>query len=99
MYKRQGLATTDNREELDKLLNKLVEAFQIVDIKHEDDFEYLKMKFLTRRMVYMQMQNHTPDYTLLLAEDLYYGNRTSRKALRSLRVKRRYLHYQTWCQW
>ena len=40
-----GLATTDNREELDKLLNKLVEAFQIVDIKHEDEFEYLKMKF------------------------------------------------------
>ena len=28
-----------------KLLNKLVEAFHIVDIKHENDFQYLKMKF------------------------------------------------------
>ena len=57
-----GLCTTDNIEEMHKLLEKLKDVFKIVDVHEADEFEYLKMKFAMNR----------DDNTVEITQPAYY---------------------------
>ena len=64
IHDEDGLATTDNEVELDKLMDTLKSAFNIVEVKKEGTFKYLKMKFCIDR------ENRTVEIT----QSAYYDD-------------------------